>query len=182
MQDNSLMPDTDPKKNRKARWATIQPYLVASLIFFAGCFLGGTLVNLFYITDGANKPPTSDRPIEIVVATDLPDATSLPSVMTPSTPTPIVSATPTMAEPTNIPTETSTPEPVIYVVSTTAGDGINLRDEPGGTLLQVLPNGTEVIILPDESIIKGGYTWVHIQVLSDNSISGWVADTLLTRK
>jgi len=40
--------------------------------------------------------------------------------------------------------------------------GLRLRREPMGTILEILPNGKEIMILEDEDLENGGYKWVKI--------------------
>jgi hypothetical protein len=75
---------------------------------------------------------------------------------------------------TSMETEGST-EPV-YLVSSPVGE-VNLRDEPGGSVIGVLTNGTVLTILPDEPVNRNGYKWVRVR--TSYNTEGWAASSLL---
>lgn len=102
---------------------------------------------------------------------------------------PVVLATPTLlfeqfpptAEPTSLtPEPTVTPTPVVCraVVEGTGGNGLYLRDEPQGTELVILPDGTLLTVLDDAPIEAGGVIWRKVRAIGGEE--GWAADTFLT--
>jgi|GEM_PF-2329786 len=55
-------------------------------------------------------------------------------------------------------------------------DGANLRSEPGGDILGVLPNGSPLLVI--ESAKAQDVEWIHISTLDDRG--GWVASFLVS--
>ena len=134
------------------------------------------------------QPPVSSSPAPLPTTTnsqeketpsaDLP--TALPPTATPITPTPpppspqVITPTP---EPTSTPTEvpTVTPNPAGAYVSTIGG--INLRSAPAGEIVQLIEDGTDLILLEGYET-KEGYKWR--EVLLPDGLTGWVADEFIT--
>lgn len=96
------------------------------------------------------------------------------------TPTATLSTLPPTATPTSTPdpdAPTATPEPLICraVVRGTGGSGLNLREQPNGTDLQVLQEEEIVTLLDDEApTTVGGVTWVKVRTTITRT-DGWVA-------
>ncbi len=60
-------------------------------------------------------------------------------------------------------------------VRTTAGDPLNLRDTPGGNVIQGLPDGTRVFVMEGPRSASG-YRWWRVQTAS--GIAGWAVDSV----
>lgn len=95
--------------------------------------------------------------------TPLPQASNTPTLTPTSTPTntPTPTTTPTA---TNTPTSTPTftPTPVSAVIDNFEGEGVVLRDKPGGKIIGTLPNTSPVLIMYQRETIDG-IEWVEIQ-------------------
>ena len=115
-----------------------------------------------------------------------PEPTNLPGdgdgvVETTITPTIFVEQFPPTITPTsNIPVETETPTPVICraIVEGTSGNGLTLRDNPGGAELTVLPDGSVLTVLDDAPVESGGFSWRKVRMVGGEE--GWVAGDFLT--
>ena len=96
------------------------------------------------------------------------------------TPTATLSTLPPTPTPTATPdpdAPTETPPPLICraEVRGTGGSGLNLRESPGGTDLQVLQEGEIVTLLDDEPPSPvGGVTWIKVRTTVTRT-DGWVA-------
>lgn len=113
-------------------------------------------------------PPDGEQAVEGGVALT---ATATPFLeQFPPTP----SATP------DVPVETLTPTPVVCraVVEGTSGNGLTLRDTPGGNEITVLPDGSVLTVLEDEPTESGGFTWRKVRIVGGEE--GWVAEQFLT--
>jgi len=97
--------------------------------------------------------------------------------------------TPTVAleqfPPTATPTpdiELPTPTPTVVVcraiVEGTSGNGLTLRDVPGGTELAILPDGSVLTVMDDAPQESGGFTWRKVRLVGGDE--GWVAEDFLT--
>lgn len=101
------------------------------------------------------------------------------------TPTPELSVFPPTPSPSPtvdaaIPTATATPIICRAIVEGTSGNGLTLRDAPGGADLGILPEATFVTLIQEESPQDAnGITWRKIR---DNisGDEGWVADQFLS--
>ncbi len=78
------------------------------------------------------------------------------------------------------PEPTVTPTPIICrgIVEGTSGNGLTLRNEPGGDELSVLPDGSVLTVLDDEPIDLNGLIWRKVRVVGGDE--GWVAEQFLT--
>lgn len=88
----------------------------------------------------------------------------------PPTLTPTITLTPTRT-PTRTPTPVPSPTPLFAVVSAAGGEGVLLRDQPGGAILGSLVNGSIVAVSGEPQIVNGS-TWAP--VLLPDGKSGWV--------
>lgn len=160
---------------QKFSWHAVRRLILALVIFTNG-FATGSVAILLYINGDEVKSDTSNSltgpPLHGVAITSPILETSNISITTTDLP-PSIHQSELAA--------TTTPTSVIYIVYTRAGSGINLRAEPSGKLVQVLPNGTEVILLSEEGVQQNSHFWLHVQTL-DGKIDGWVAESLLMRK
>ena len=60
-------------------------------------------------------------------------------------------------------------------VRTTDGDPLNLRESPGGSVIQGLPDGTRVFVMEGPRTASG-YRWWRVQTAS--GIAGWAVDSV----
>lgn len=109
--------------------------------------------------------------------TPIPSSTPSPTpttTLTPTIPPPTVTPTITLS-PTITPTASLTPipspTPLFAVIFSNQGEGVLLRDQPGGAVLGSLVNGSVVAIVGEPQTIQGS-TWVPI-LLHDGK-KGWV--------
>jgi hypothetical protein len=101
------------------------------------------------------------------------------------TPTPDLSVFPPTPSPTPtvdaaLPTATPTPILCRAIVEGTSGNGLTLRDTPGGTEITVLPEATFVTLVQEEAPQEAnGITWRKVR---DNisGDEGWVAEDFLS--
>lgn len=139
---------------------------------YAGMAAAGVLgIALLFAGAGSTKPAA--RPggtLEpILLPTDSPTRTLLPSITLTATISPLPSETPKPSV-----TFTPTPPPVPAVVHGTGGQGVYLRDGPGleGKKIASLQEG-EVVEVLGPAVEKDGTWWVPVRTAS--GISGWMA-------
>ena len=110
----------------------------------------------------------------LIPPTQTPTTTLGPSATLTNTLTPTATATFTSTI-TPTPTETATPTPtatsIVARVIGTGGNGIYMRDEPGGKITYILPQGAYVTLTGERTEIKT-IVWVKIIDLIDRS--GWL--------
>ena len=87
---------------------------------------------------------------------------------------PTATATPDI----DVPTPTATPVVCRAIVDGTSGNGLTLRDVPGGEELAILPDGSVLTVLEDEALESGGLTWRKVRLVGGDE--GWVAEDFLT--
>jgi len=122
---------------------------------------------------------------QLALPTPLPTATLTQTPTKPPTPSPLpptLTLTPTLTvtvTPTATHTATPTPTPVLALVVAGESGGAHLRAEPGfeATSLALLPNGSILLVLPDNPVQEGGGTWVHVE--TQEGLQGWILQTLL---
>lgn len=100
-----------------------------------------------------------------------------------STPTPDVEQFPPTEEPTptvdvNEPTITPTPLICRAIVEGTSGNGLTLRDVPGGAEVAILADGTILTLLEDAPQDINGFVWRKVRQIGGDE--GWVAQDFLT--
>ncbi len=89
-------------------------------------------------------------------------------------PTPTITPTPDA----DIPTATPTPIICRAVVEGTSGNGLTLRDVPGGIDLLILPDGSILTLYPDEGAQEsGGFVWRKVKSITGEE--GWVAEDFI---
>ncbi|MFC2028680.1 efflux RND transporter periplasmic adaptor subunit [Chloroflexota bacterium] len=95
---------------------------------------------------------------------------SVGEIVTTSTPTMTSTITPTIT-----PTWTPTPNTTLYkaIVLTGNGDGVNLRDAPDGKIIEVLWEGTRLIVLAEDET-SDGTEWVKVRTDDDDELEGWI--------
>jgi len=100
-------------------------------------------------------------------------ATITPTVFVEQFP-PTATATSTEIEPT----ATTTPVICRAIVDGTSGNGLTLRDVPGGEELAILPDGSVLTVLEDAPAESGGFNWRKVRLVGGDE--GWVAEEFLT--
>jgi len=99
------------------------------------------------------------------------------------TPTPLLESfppTPTMTATIDqtIPTATATPIICRAVVEGTSGNGLTLRETPGGAEVAILPDGSILTLNQDEAAQEsGGFMWRKVKSITNQE--GWVAEDFL---
>jgi hypothetical protein len=89
-------------------------------------------------------------------------------------PTPTITPTPDA----NIPTATPTPIVCRAVVEGTSGNGLTLRDSPGGGELVILPDGSILTLYQDEAAQEAnGFFWRKVRSITGDE--GWVAEEFI---
>ncbi len=133
--------------------------LLCTVLLF-GVGITGTAINRHF---GLPTPLPSPTP------SLTPTITRTPTIP-PPTLTPTITLSPTRP-PTASPTPPPTPTPLFAVIYSNQGEGVLLRDQPGGAVLGSLVNGSLVAILGSPQTIQGS-SWVPI-LLQDGK-KGWV--------
>jgi hypothetical protein len=77
-------------------------------------------------------------------------------------------------------TVTAEPTPILAMIRASEGGGAFIRDNPGGTVLATLANGSTVTIVPNDLQDVNGVIWVHVFALIDERhVEGWMIQTVL---
>ncbi len=144
-------------------------YLAASVFFFML-----SVGYLIYTDQPATTPedPANGTDVEGEATAVTPTAESLELETFP--PTPTITATPDA----NIPT--ATPIPIICraVVEGTSGNGLTMRDVPGGTEVIVLPDGSILTLVQDEPAQEANeLLWRKVKSITGEE--GWVAEDFI---
>jgi hypothetical protein len=100
-------------------------------------------------------------------------ATITPTVVVEQFP-PTATATSSVVEPT----VTATPVICRAIVEGTGGNGLTLRDVPGGQEVTILPDGSVLTVLEDAAVETGGFNWRKVRLVGGDE--GWVAEDFLT--
>ena len=134
-------------------------------------------------------------PVTVIEATSTPSA--MPSVppslqpeqatvvgavpSTPSrTPRPTLTSVTLAATETSTSTVTAEPTPILAVIRAAEGGGAFIRENPGGTVLATLGNGSTVTIIPNDLQDVNGVIWVHVSAqIEDRRVEGWMIQTVL---
>jgi hypothetical protein len=139
---------------------------------------------------------TTPVPVAVIESTATPSA--MPSVTPSLKPdeatavvggpisTPLRTARPTLTAATLPPTETPTttvtaePTPILGIIRASEGGGAFIRENPGGTVLATLTNGSTVTIVPNDLQDVNGVIWVHVVALiEERRVEGWMIQTVL---
>jgi hypothetical protein len=83
---------------------------------------------------------------------------------------------------TETPTTTVTAEPtaILGIIRASEGGGAFIRENPGGTVLATLTNGSTVTIVPNDLQDVNGVIWVHVVALiEERRVEGWMIQTVL---
>jgi hypothetical protein len=108
-----------------------------------------------------------------------PDAASVPGEVPTITPTFFLeSAPPSPTVGTPQPTPSATPTICRGIVEGTSGNGLTLRDAPGGAEIQILPEGALLTVLEDAPTEANGTIWRKIRAVGGDE--GWVAEDYIT--
>ncbi|MFO7537680.1 MAG: hypothetical protein R6X32_06430 [Chloroflexota bacterium] len=116
-----------------------------------------------------------------------PELESAPEAVVENPPTPTATLAFESIPPANTPTPTPdpdqpTPTPTAVIcraqITDTGGNGLTMRTAPGGEEIVVLPEGSLVILLEDEPVSDGTFTWRYVRVTG--GAEGWVAQEFLT--
>ncbi|GMQ78035.1 MAG: hypothetical protein BMS9Abin02_0531 [Anaerolineae bacterium] len=99
--------------------------------------------------------------------------TSSDQVLQTVPPTPTPTATPDPS----IPTPTATPIICRAIVDGTAGSGLTLRESPNGPEVAILPDGTILTLLEDEPEEISNFIWRKVRTISREE--GWVVEEFL---
>lgn len=93
---------------------------------------------------------------------------------------------PTLTAATLAPTDTLTstvtaePTPILAIIRAAEGGGAFIRENPGGTVLVTLGNGSVVTIIPNDLQEVKGVIWVHVfTTVNDKRVEGWMIQTVL---
>ncbi|HEX5501529.1 MAG TPA: SH3 domain-containing protein [Thermomicrobiales bacterium] len=71
------------------------------------------------------------------------------------------------------PTATASAAAKVFVVTGTGGEGLNLRDAPGGNLVTTLPDGTRLEQAGPDQQDSSGATWHNVR--TPDGTTGWVS-------
>lgn len=85
--------------------------------------------------------------------------------------------TPTSTPDPSIPTPTATPIICRAIVDGTAGSGLTLRESPNGPEVAILPDGTILTLLEDEPEEVNNFIWRKVRTVSREE--GWVVEEFL---
>jgi hypothetical protein len=102
-------------------------------------------------------------------------------IVTTITPTVVLEQFPPTATATSSviePTATATAVICRAIVEGTSGNGLTLRDVPGGQELSILPDGSVLTVLEDAAVESGGFSWRKVRLVGGDE--GWVAEDFLT--
>jgi hypothetical protein len=63
------------------------------------------------------------------------------------------------------------------VVNVPGFDGGRLRDAPLGNTITILPNGTVLQVLVEDTVTQDGVEWLH--VITEDGVEGWIVSVLV---
>ena len=75
------------------------------------------------------------------------------------------------------PTPTATPTICRAIIDGTAGSGLTLRESPNGPEIAILPDGTILTLLEDEPKEVNNFIWRKVRTVSREE--GWVVEEFL---
>lgn len=140
-----------------------------TLLLSSLLFLGAIGLLIFQQQQAAPAVPGADTPVE-GEATPSPESVQLDTFPPTAEPT----ATPDLT----LPTPTATATICRGVVEGTAGNGLTLRDAPGGADVTVLQDGSILTVFDDPPQEANGFTWIRVRSVFGDE--GWVADQFVT--
>ena len=139
--------------------------LIGSVLFFLGAV--GFFAYTFQRSQAVETAVSGENVEGIVTVTPTPLLESFP-------PTPTMTATVDVS----IPTPTATPIICRAVVEGTSGNGLTLRDTPGGAEVAILPDGSILTLNQDEAAQEsGGFMWRKVKSITNQE--GWVAEDFI---
>jgi len=139
--------------------------LMGSVAFFL--LAVGFFAYTFQQTQAVDAAGTGEMVEGAATGTPTPPLESFP-------PTPTVTATLDLS----IPTATATPIICRAVVEGTSGNGLTLREAPGGDEVAILPDGSILTLNQDEAPQEsGGFMWRKVKSITNQE--GWVAEDFL---
>lgn len=99
------------------------------------------------------------------------------------TPEPVIEQFPPTPTPSATPNpEIPTPTPTVILrralIDGTGGNGLYLRESPGGEPITILPDGSFVTLLETAPVPGDGFNWLHVRTTVAGE-EGWVADLFL---
>lgn len=145
--------------------------LAGSIAFFS--FAVGYLIYTDQPATPAGDPPGEGEVVEEgePVANPTPESLQLETFP----PTPTLTATPDV----NIPTATPTPIICRAVVEGTSGNGLKLRDTPNGDEIMILQDGSILTLSQSEAAQEaGGFVWRKVKSITGQE--GWVAEDFIS--
>ena len=77
----------------------------------------------------------------------------------------------------SLPTPTVTPIVCRASIENTSGNGLTLRDAPGGEQVRILPEGSIVTLVAEDPAEVNNFVWRKVRVLGGEE--GWVAEEFL---
>jgi hypothetical protein len=139
---------------------------------YAGMAAAGVIAIALLIAWGGTAKPAAQpgkTPVPILLPTESPTRTTVPSITWTATTSPLPTETPTPSI-----TFTPTSPPVPAVVHGSGEQGVFLRDAPGldGKKIASLQDG-EVVEVLGPVVEKDGTVWVQVRTVS--GITGWMA-------
>jgi len=138
--------------------------LLLSVLLFLGSI--GVLIYRQQSTSGSAAEPENGEAGVV-------QATITPTMFVEQFP-PTATATSSIVEPT----ATATPVICRAIVEGTSGNGLTLRDVPGGEEITILPDGSVLTVLEDDPVESGGFNWRKVRLVGGDE--GWVAEDFLT--
>ena len=134
--------------------------LVIGLVFVVGRAYA-PLFREFFNADGSNPPPATVTPTA--------DPALAPTHQAPAKPT---------EAPTATPKPSPTPKPPLILVWSKEYSQVYLRQEPGGTIIRQLDNGSSVLV--SEIQVEQGMEWAHVLYFDgEEDVEGWIANSLV---
>lgn len=157
----------------------------ATMFVGAACMLA-VIGWLYYDNPPPILLPDPDE-LEPVIQSAENDASAVPAPPTPDQSAgqtefnqiPVVeTVTPVPTIDPNLPTATPTPRIIRAFVKETGGNGLTLREAPGGEEILILDENEFVTVLENEGTQEqGGFTWVKVRTFLGDE--GWVAEFFL---
>ncbi len=138
--------------------------LLVSVLLFLGAT--GLLIYRQQSSEGLLAEPETDEAGVV-------QATITPTTFVEQFP-PTATATSSIVEPT----ATATAVICRAIVEGTSGNGLTLRDVPGGEEITILPDGSVLTVLEDAPVESGGFSWRRVRLVGGDE--GWVAEDFLT--
>ncbi len=146
-------------------------------------FVGGAAFGLLLLALNLSGAVLVDQTPQVVVVTGQLQATQ-PRANA-GLPTAIATFQPTPVEPVNTAPPSATPVPggcllnEEVIVFNTGGVGLNLRDEPGGDVQFIAPEGERMLVITDAPVTFDGIVWCQVRSTAQRTLFGWAANEFL---